>query len=142
MTTNWKYTDNTKAIVTRTLDSGAIESCMVSAIVDWIAEGNMPTAADLPTAAQLQATYSAASQALLDSTAQAWSYNDIASAATYLNSAIAQFKAEATALCTWRDNFWYQAGLLQAQIQAGTADLPATTADFLALMPPVPTRPT
>jgi len=112
------------------------------AYLAWIAGGNVPTPVAALTAAQQQATYSAAGQALLDSTAQAWNYNDMATAATYLQSTIAQFKSEATTLCAWRDNFWYQAGLLEAQIIAGTATLPATTADFLALMPAAPVRPT
>jgi hypothetical protein len=46
MTTNWKYTDATNAVVMRTLDSGDIESCFVYEIADWIAAGNTPTQAD------------------------------------------------------------------------------------------------
>jgi hypothetical protein len=57
MTINWKYTDATNKIVTRTLASGMIESCFVSAISDWIAEGNIPLPADLPTPGQLWVAY-------------------------------------------------------------------------------------
>ncbi len=44
----WKYTDETHLVVSRTLDNGSSESCLVSAITDWIAEGNTPTPADIP----------------------------------------------------------------------------------------------
>lgn len=94
-----------------------------------------------PTPAQIAASYSAAGQSLLDSTAQAWQYNDIASAATYANSTIPKFKDEAGALILWRDQFWSAAGQLEANVLAGTTPMPATVAAFLALMPAVPARP-
>jgi len=57
MITNWKYTDGTNNIVTRTLASGGLESCFVSEIADWIAAGNTPDPADGPTSAQLWAEH-------------------------------------------------------------------------------------
>ena len=56
--TNWKYTDATNTVVFRTLDNGAMESCLVSVIADWIAEGNTPEPADpipAPTYQELRA---------------------------------------------------------------------------------------
>lgn len=44
--TTWKYTDNSHKVVSRTLQSGAQESCLVSAIAAWIAQGNTPLPAD------------------------------------------------------------------------------------------------
>lgn len=52
MITSWKYTDNTMAVVTRALDSGEVESCLVSVIADWVAAGGIPLppdAAAIPT---------------------------------------------------------------------------------------------
>lgn len=39
----WKYTDSTNTVV-----STGNESCLVSVIADWIAEGNTPLPADAP----------------------------------------------------------------------------------------------
>lgn len=101
-----------------------------------------PQAQPQPTPEQITAIYSAAGQALLDSVAKAWQYNDIASAATYLGSNVPKFAAEAAALVDWRDAFWWAAEQLMAAIQADTESLPATPVAFLALMPAAPERPT
>lgn len=66
MTTNWKYTDSTHKIVMRILDSGSVESCLVSEISDWIDAGNIPDPVDGPTAAQLWAVYQQQAQDILD----------------------------------------------------------------------------
>lgn len=43
---NWKYTDATNTVVFRTLENGMMESCLVSAIAEWLSEGNTPDPAD------------------------------------------------------------------------------------------------
>lgn len=48
MTTAWKYTDATNRIVSRTLDSGQVESCLASSLP----EGTQVLAADAPVVAQ------------------------------------------------------------------------------------------
>jgi len=56
--TNWKYTDATNTVVFRTLDNGNTESCLVSAITEWLSEGNTPEPADplpAPTYQELRA---------------------------------------------------------------------------------------
>jgi hypothetical protein len=40
--TNWQYTDAGNQVVFRTRSDGTQESCLVTAIADWIAEGNSP----------------------------------------------------------------------------------------------------
>jgi len=42
----WKYTDATNTAVSRHTANGGIESCVVSAISEWIAVGNTPEPAD------------------------------------------------------------------------------------------------
>ena len=58
--TNWKYTDATNKVVFRTLDNGGMESCLVSAIAEWLSEGNTPEPADLPPAPTYQELRAAA----------------------------------------------------------------------------------
>ena len=58
--TNWKYTDATNTVVFRTLDNGSMESCLVSAIAEWLSEGNTPNPADIPPAPTYQELRAAA----------------------------------------------------------------------------------
>ena len=87
------------------------------------------------------ATYEAAVQAEMDSTARAWGYDSLLSAASYAASAVLQYKADSLALVAWRDALWIAAYALEQAVIAGTQTLPATTAAFLALLPPPPARP-
>ena len=94
-------------------------------------------------AAEVEKSYGAAAQAALDAVALVWGYNSIESAATYLTSANAKYKAEAAALVAWRDATWTASDTLQGQVLGGTAQMPATAAAFVAaVVPPTPTRPT
>lgn len=92
--------------------------------------------------AELIAQYEYAAQETLDSVAQSWGYDSLLSAASYVNSTVAQYKADAAALLAWRDTFWQSAYTLEASVTAGTQSLPATASAFIALLPPSPTRPT
>ena len=96
-----------------------------------------------PTQAQIEMQYAKALTTAIDTVAQSWQYDNIYTAATYLTSAIPQFQNEAKALVAWRDTAWSNAQALLAQVTAGTATMPATSAAFLALvLPTAPTRPT
>lgn len=81
------------------------------------------------------ATYNAAAQNLLDTTAQSWGYDNIISAVSYMTSNSPQYSADGTALSNWRDAVWTKA----YTIEAGT--LPATVNDFLVQLPAAPARP-
>ena len=57
---HWKYTDATNKVVARTNADGSSESCLVSAIAEWLSEGNTPDPADpivipVPTYQELRA---------------------------------------------------------------------------------------
>jgi hypothetical protein len=99
-----------------------------------------------PTAAQVQAIqfagFEQAVQVALDTFARTWGYTSIVSAASYAASTVAQYKAEATALITWRDAMWQAVASTEAAITAGTTPAPTTPAAFVALMPAAPARPT
>ncbi len=60
----------------------------------------------------------------------------------YVGSMVNRFNNEAVALRDWRDQTWVAAETLLAQIQGGLAQIPATVAAALALMPAPPVRPT
>src|SRR5882762_7585789 len=54
--------------------------------LDWIADGNIPTPADIPTANQLQIAIENAIQTALDVTAQTCNYDNIKSACAYAST--------------------------------------------------------
>jgi len=85
--------------------------------------------------------FESAIQSQLDTYAQSWGYNDIATACTYVGSTVPKFSNEGTALRNWRDSTWLSAETLVSSIQAGTAQMPATIDAALSLMPVEPTRP-
>lgn len=77
----------------------------------------------------------------LDSFAQSWGYNDIASACTYVGDPCAKFNSEALVLRQWRSDTWLTVETVNAQIAAGTQPYPQTIAAALALLPVAPARP-
>jgi hypothetical protein len=94
-----------------------------------------------PTQAQIISNYEQAVQNHLDSFANSWRYESILSAASYVNSTVAQFKAEALALLAWRDQTWLQCYTELDAIQSGTQPMPSSLADFVATLPAGPARP-
>ena len=91
-----------------------------------------------PTTAQIIALSESTAQSLLEATAKSWGYDSMLSAASYATSSVMKFKAESAALIAWRDSVWSTAIAIETAVPLV---LPATTADFLALLPPVPVRP-
>lgn len=56
---SWQYTDTSQTVVFRHAPIGD-ESCLVSAIADWLAKGNTPLPADVPPWAPIKAAEIAA----------------------------------------------------------------------------------
>jgi hypothetical protein len=80
------------------------------------------------------AEYTAAMQAVLDSTAKARNYDGILSACTYATSTVDKFRAEGQACVEWRDKVWAFGYDLLAQVDAGQTPPPAL-ADLAAILP-------
>jgi hypothetical protein len=95
----------------------------------------------VPTLAQVVFAFESAVQAHLDTFAATWRYESILSAASYANSTVPSFKAEALALMAWRDQVWAQCYTELAAVQAGTQPMPASPSAFIATLPASPTRP-
>lgn len=91
---------------------------------------------DPPSNNELIAQYSIAAQKNLDDFAKSWGYDTIVSAASYILSTNAQFKAEAEALIAWRDEVWAVIAKLNPKTPPANVDV------FLALLPVSPTKPT
>lgn len=100
-----------------------------------------------PTMEQLFAAGEAAAQENLDGVAWSWGYGDrpgpgcFDRAVTYASSGVPRYKAEAMALIGWRDSYWPAAYLVKKSIMDGKTPMPATPADFVAMLPSAPVKP-
>lgn len=110
-------------------------SCTDEEVAEIMARRNAVPA--LPTAKEIEA----AIQSSLDTFAQSWGYNDIASACTYVGDPCAKFNNEATLLRQWRSDTWLTVESVDAQIAAGTQPYPQTIEAAMALLPTAPARP-
>lgn len=89
-----------------------------------------------------QTLVGAAVDRLLDETAQSWRYRNYISARAYANDPNPRFAAEAAALIAHGSACWTVLDELEAAVLAGTAQMPATVDEVLALLPAAPSRPT
>lgn len=94
-----------------------------------------------PTFAEVVSVYNNAVQAHLDSFAASWRYVSILSAASYANSTIPQFQAEAQALILWRDQTWLSCYNTLAAVEAGIEPMPESPEALIATLPAAPDRP-
>jgi hypothetical protein len=99
----------------------------------WVESGNTP-APYVPPALTV-ADYIAATQAHLDAHAQAWGYDDLKSACTYVGDPYPRFNAEGTVLRNWRSDVW---AFLDTVV---IPEVLPTVEEFLALLPVAPARP-
>ena len=98
----------------------------------------IPVAVDPPPLSpeQLLAQYRAAVQSHIDLVAAARGYDSGTSCASYAGSKVLQWEAEAAAFILWRDAVWQQVLGLFAEVQAGTAAIPALE-DLIADLPTI-----
>ncbi len=79
-------------------------------------------------------SYRAAIQSMIDRTANERQYDDGNSLASYVNSTVPEWAAEAQAFVVWRDHIWtYSLGELE-KVETGQRERP-NVADFLAELP-------
>ncbi len=71
----------------------------------------------------------------VDAVAQAKSYKDAVSLASYVNSTIPQWSSEAAAFVAWRDAVWNKAYTDLANIQAGLMTVIPTVEEFISDLP-------
>jgi hypothetical protein len=80
-------------------------------------------------------------EAFVDNYASGWGYNSVYTAATYLTSSVAKFKAEAKALVQWRDLVWYFIEDFDEKVRTGKKPAPASLEALIVMLPTPPDRP-
>lgn len=93
-------------------------------IVEYTPPAPVPTADD----------YRRAIQALIDTKAQEKQYDSGATLASYVNSTVPEWSAQAQAFVTWRDSVWVYAFAELEKVQSGEREQPSIE-DFLAELP-------
>ncbi|MBO9099435.1 MULTISPECIES: hypothetical protein [unclassified Rhizobium] len=102
---------------------------------EMTAEEEAEFLASLPQpAAPTVADYQSSIQALIDQTAVSKQFNDGVTLASYVNSTIPAWTAQAATFVAWRDLVWTYAYSELAKVQAGQRPQP-TVADFLTELP-------
>lgn len=134
------YQLTSTASILRQSDGASIPADPLNAdyrdFLEWVEAGNTPEPYFPP--ALTVADYIAATQAHLDSHAQAWGYDDLKSACTYVGDPYARFAAEGLALRNWRSEVW---AYLDSTSSAPLPEVLPTVAQFIALLPGAPSRP-
>lgn len=102
---------------------------------EWVFITPAPPAPEV-TIAQFQR----AIDAHVEAVAVSWQFNSAATLASYVNSTVPQWRAEAKAFIPWRDAVWVSAIETLAQVTAGEEPIPESPAAFIATLPVV-TRP-
>lgn len=80
--------------------------------------------------------YQVAIQTMVDDAARSKLFNDGVTLASYVNSTVEPWAAQATAFVAWRDNVWQYAYSELAKVQGGYRDQPTVEA-FLAELPEI-----
>lgn len=121
----------------------------------WLADGSehkvqvigeeLPAGALLskpaPTAEQFQKMVASAVNAKLDALSKAWRYTNYISARSYIGDTNPKYDQEARAIANYGSACFQVLDELEADVLAGTATMPTSVEDVLALLPPEPSRP-
>jgi len=79
---------------------------------------------------------------MLDELARSWRYQNSTRLLAAKGSSNAKFSAEGTAFEAYWAACWTVLDDLEAAVMAGTAQMPSTVAEVIALLPAAPSRPT
>ncbi|CAN7295705.1 hypothetical protein [Neorhizobium sp. LjRoot104] len=80
--------------------------------------------------------YQTAIQSMVDETARAQQFNDGVTLASYVNSTVEPWAAQAQAFVAWRDIVWQYAYAEMSKVQAREREQPTVTA-FLGELPEI-----
>lgn len=124
----YKQTKDTNT-VQRISDGASIRIDLISPefgdYMDWLAEGNTPTPADLPTIEEITKSLTYKVQQHLDKEAQKLGYDNIISACSYAaGTTTNKYKTDGISFLNWRSNVWDYCYALLVQVQAGTVPIP------------------
>ena len=139
--------DSENVVVNVTLwseDSSAPEGLTVDVVSDdvivgpsWKKEGNAYVPPPKPPEPPpTESDYAAAIQVYIDTTARSKNYADGFALASYVNSTIPAWAAEATAFVAWRDQVWLYAYTEFAKVQSGQRPQP-TIAELVSELPQI-----
>jgi hypothetical protein len=104
-------------------------------ITDDEADQIRATQQPVPTAAEVEATFTAAIQKRLDDFARTRNYDGILSACSYATSSVPKFQGEGAACVNLRDATWAAAYAILAEVQAGDRAMPQSLEDIEADLP-------
>jgi hypothetical protein len=90
-------------------------------------------------AEEAQARLTEAVQAHLDATARSRGYDSALSCVSYIDSTVAAYRVEATAMRDWRDAVWVRCIAVMDEVKLGQRPIP-TEAQLLALLPTITWR--
>jgi hypothetical protein len=107
------------------------------AYLAWRAAGNTPLPVTPPTYADYAAAFMGNFTAWIETVAQSNAYDSALSCASYVTSAVPQFKGDAVALIAWRDALWVWAAQWQAGFNGAVPD-PIPTWDVVQAQAPQP----
>lgn len=93
-----------------------------AAYLQWVAEGNAPDQPS-PSFAEIVQALMPGVQAWMEGVVRANGYDSVISCASYANSGVPQWKADALAVIAWRDAVWQAAYAWQ---EGANGQLPAT----------------
>lgn len=100
------------------------------------------TAPPPPTPAQMQALIGDAVMAKLNTLAKSWRYTNYISARSYIGDTNPKYDLEARAIANYGSACFQVLDDLEADVLAGTATMPSTVEEVLAMLPEEPVRPT
>lgn len=104
-------------------------------LIELVEGGIVPYVPPTPTAEQIIAAVTQATQTHLDNFARTRNYDGILSACTYASSSIARFAAEGQAAVDARDQTWAALYVLMIEVETGSRPMPSGFADVEPLLP-------
>lgn len=126
----WRYTDATNTVASRSDEDGRTESMLASALPEGTEVLPFVKTPEMVMNECVDGT-----QSRLDAFAQTRNYDGILSACTYATSTVPKFQAEGQYCVEARDATWAKLYQIMAEVQAGTRPMPSGYADIEGDLP-------